>query len=91
MPEYGKIKYLHMFLYGEDLHQLKIFWGNILHTTNANFNQIILGIGTYLFPVSDQNRVIYHRIINTCTLNFRRYAERLTQLNDCLVVFTGYN
>ena len=20
MPEYGKIKYLHMFLYGEDLH-----------------------------------------------------------------------
>ena len=48
----GKIKYLHNLSNGEVLREFETIPWYIIHTTNANFNQIVLVIRVYFFSIN---------------------------------------
>ena len=63
-------------------------------TTNKNWNQIVLGLGMYLFPfnsLSKSNPTILPEIIKPCGLKVRRYEEHMIKCNEYLAVFLGSN
>ena len=53
IAEAGKIQYLCKLLRGETLCEFKKILAHITHSTNINLNKIILGTGTYLFPINN--------------------------------------
>ena len=82
-----------MFLCGEALRKFETFSGQIGYTANANLNQIVLWLGTYLFPVkniSKQNHMMLRRMSNIRALKVGCYASRMIELNEYLD-FLGSN
>ena len=77
-----------MSLSGEAFRDFGSLWGHIGHTTNANLNHIILGLGTYFFPIdniSKKNCAMRHIVRKPCGLKAGRYAECMIEINDYLV------
>ena len=85
-----KVRYLYKLLYDKDSHEFDTFSAHIGHTTNANLNQIILGLGTYFFPVAalyKKKRAMHNGIGKPHTMKIRCYVEHMTKPNEYLAVF----
>ena len=85
-----KIQYLRMLLRGKALREFETLSGQIGHITNASLNHIILGLGTYLFPVnalSKQKCAMRHKMRKPHKLKTSCYAVRLAEFNEGLALF----
>ena len=79
-----KLKYLRTLLIGEALHQFDDFCAQFLSTTMAHFNQVILGLGAYFFPVnafSIHKHVMRRVMSNPRELKFRCYTALIIDIN----------
>ena len=90
----GIIQYPRTLLHKEYLNEFETISGNIGHITNVNFNQIILVIGTYFFPINDLSKkkhMICRIIRKLQALKVRLYAAHMNKIDDYLAVFQYYN
>ena len=88
----AKIQYIHTLLRGEALHQLDTLPVEVGIMIKTNLNHIILGLGTYFFPInalSKQKRAMHHGMSKPCKLKVRLYDACLIYLNYNLGVFPG--
>ena len=63
------------------------------HTTNRSFNRIILGLGTYLYPMNTLSNdffEIHYGMGKPRGLKFRRYATHTIKLNEYFAVFKRF-
>ena len=88
IPAAGNIKCLCTLLCGKALCVFETISGRIIHTTNANSNQIILKLGMYLsmLILFKINFVTCHRISKSWTFKVKHYALHLTKLNEYLAI-----
>ena len=80
-------------LHGESLSNFDTLCAQIGHTTSAHLKQILLGLGTYLFPIktlSKQNRAMWSIMRRLNELKVRHYADRMTEPHDQLDIFMAY-
>ena len=78
------IQYLHILVRGEVLHQFDTLSSEVGFTNSENLKNIILGLGTYFFPVnalSKQKRAMRRVINKQKILKVRRY-------NACMIELT---
>ena len=52
------IQYICMLVHGEALHQIYMFSAEVVSTTSENRKSVILGLGTYIFPVNALSKTI---------------------------------
>ena len=74
---------------GGALLQLDILSAEVGSTTSENLKSIILGLGTYFFPVdalSKQKRAMLQGMKNPCGLKVRFYAAHMIDCNKCLAL-----
>ena len=77
---------------GEELRQFYTFSDEVGSATPENLTSIILGFGTYLFPVntlSNKKCTMIHSMRKSHGLKVRRYAALLIGFNWYLAVFPG--
>ena len=92
ITDYGKIQYLCTLLRGGSLHEFETLLENIGHTTNKNLNRIILGLGTYFFPInypSEKNHTMWCGMRKQSELKVRQYAAYLIKTNGYFI-FSGF-
>ena len=80
----AKTKYLCTLLRGEALHQLDTFCVEAGSTTTTHLNRIILGLGTYFFPIyvlSNKNHAMRRGMRKPKELKVIRYAAHIIELN----------
>ena len=90
----AKVQYLCTQVRGEVLHQFDALSNEVEGATPTTLENIILGLGTYFFPVnalSKKNCVMRRIIRKPRGLKVRRYMARLIDLNEYLAVFPGGN
>ena len=78
------IQYLCTLLHGESLHQIDTLCAKVESTDIKNYNRIILGLGTYFYPIntlSNQKHAMHRRMRNPRELKVRRYAAHMIELN----------
>ena len=88
ITDYGKIQYLCTLLRGGSLHEFETLFEKIGHTTNKNLNRIILGLGTYFFPInypSEKNHTMWCGMRKQSELKVRQYAAYLIKTNGCFI------
>ena len=86
------IQYMRKLLCEKGLCEFETPSGTTSFTTNVNQNQIILGLGTYLFPINalyKKTSVRCQNMINTCALKVRNYSAHMVELDEYLSVFIG--
>ena len=87
-----KIQYLCTLVRGEALRQLDTLSVEVRSTNSENLKYIILGLGTYLFPVnvlSKQKRTMRHGMRKPRGLKLRCYVYCMIDIDNYLDVFTG--
>ena len=92
ITDYGKIQVLCTLLRGGSLHEFETLLAKIGHTTNKNLNRIILGLGTYFFPInypSEKNHTLWCGMRKQSKLKVRQYAAYLIKTNEHFI-FPGF-
>ena len=88
----AKIQYLRTMVYDKSLSHLYMLSADLEITTSEHSKFIILGLGTYFFPInslSRQKRVMFHVMRKLRGLKVRCCAYRMIDLNEYLDVFPG--
>ena len=67
----AKLQYINMLLCVEALSQFNTLWYQVGSTTIAYLNQVILGLGTYFFPMNLLKRAICRIMRKQLRLNVR--------------------
>ena len=78
----------------EELHQLDTLSVEVVSTTSEHSKIVILGLGTYLFPVDvlpKKKCEMLRRMRNPHELKVRLYATHMIYINECLYVFPEKN
>ena len=79
------IQYLCILLHGEAIHQLETLSVEVGSLTIEHLNRIILGFGTYLFPVnvlSKKKRAMHRIMRDPGKLKVRRYYDCIIDLDE---------
>ena len=87
ISEAAKSQYMCTLLHEKALRDFETHSGQIGHTTNANFNRIVLGVGTHSFPINalyKQKCEMCRRIGNPYKLKARRYLVNMIKLDEYL-------
>ena len=88
----GKIKFLLTMLCGEALRELDFIANQVGNTTNAHLKQIKEVLLRYFFPINALNkkkRAMRRAMTKPRDLQFKRFAARLTELNNHLPLLPG--
>ena len=86
------IKYFRTPVHGQVLRQFYMLYSEVGITTSENLSIIILGLGTYFFPVnalSKQNRTMRRGTNKPRSLEVIRYGAHMIDLNDYFSVSPG--
>ena len=88
----ANIYYMYTLLRGVDLRQPNTFYVEVVSKTIPHVQNIILGLGTYFFPVnalSKQNRTMRRGTNKPRSLEVIRYGAHMIDLNDYFSVSPG--
>ena len=88
-----KVKYLFTLVRGEALRQFDLLYAEMENKDiSSNVDYLLKGLAWYFFSVdllSKQNRAMRRCMIKPHRFKVKRYAARLSYLNDYLASFTG--
>ena len=85
LAENSKLQYIRTLLHGEVLRQFDNFCAQVGSTTMSHFNQVVLGLEKYFFPVgvlSKQKLVIRRKMINLHNSRVLLYAACMIYINE---------